>query len=87
MAFVYEQHESIQYDGTNGAVIASKITNGEVQSDNGTLLVVIDGGSDYYINLDDWIVLRDLNTMGTPYVKPMYIGPEAGYLSRFNSTS
>lgn len=84
MASVRDHLESIQYDGTNGAVIAALITNGEVSTDTGTFLMVIDGGSDYSINLNDYVVLRELSNgpLGS-YRKPMFIGNPTDYAARF----
>lgn len=84
MAEVRERLQSVQYDGTNGQVIADMITNGEVQSDNGVVLVVIDGGSDYTIELNQWIVFRELSA-GAPgtYRKPAFIGDSTAYAARY----
>lgn len=48
--------QAVQYTGTNGAEIRGYL-HVESHTDDGQLLFIFDGSSDFYINQGDWVVM------------------------------
>ncbi|MBK3625911.1 hypothetical protein JHN59_13870 [Streptomyces sp. MBT49] len=59
MESVIPQLDAVQYDGSNGAYIASEfLSRTRLGSDDGELLQLIDDQQDPLINRGDWVIRR-----------------------------
>jgi len=62
MPVITSRLEAVQYDGTNGAFIASEfLSSTTVGSDDGQLLALVDGTNDPQVRLGWWVIRQAIS--------------------------